>query len=206
MKDLAEEYLVFSDGSEDENEIDLEEEHPLILEIQGKYNELNERYISLKTIADTLKSQIEQEKELWRQELKETMKMENQIKQQQKKHYEMIMPNEMEIRRKFEIFRDFLFFTKATENIETMARKNNYEQWLTEVESECSLELDRIQKSLTALRPLREMVSKWNNGDFSCDSGADGDKGTEEHYKETEKSLYVIKKNDNFKFESENEL
>lgn len=152
------------------------EDHPLIADIQAKFNQLNERFVAIKAIADTLKRQIEQEKILWNQELKETLQMERLFKEQQRKHNEMIMPNESEMKRKFQVFQDFLFFNHATENLEILTRKNNYQQWLKEVESECGLELDKIQKSLTALRPLREMASTWKNTIILVDNGAAGDK------------------------------
>lgn len=209
MKDFLQPYSISLDILEDENDenkidIDLEDEHPLISDIQTKYVQLNERFISLKATADTLKNQIEEEKDLWKQELKETIEMEKQYKEQQQKHYEMIVPDESEIKRKFEIFRDFLFFSHATENIEQLTRKNNYQQWLTDVESECSLELDRIQKSLTALRPLKEMASNWKSGDFSCSIGADGDKEVEADEKRSDDGLCLIKESNNFSAESDN--
>lgn len=184
----------------DENEIDLEleEEHPIIAEIQAKYNQLNERFISLKATAESLKQQIHEEKDRWHQELEETIQLERQFKERQKKHYEMIMPTESEMKRKYEIFKDFLFFSQATETIETLTRKHGYQQWLNEVESECSLELNRIQKSLTALKPLRDIASQWKSGNFSCDvgiteidKGADGDKNTEI---DKDNDITVIKK------------
>lgn len=208
MKDVSEPYSLPEDvfrNIKDENDIDVDlEEHPLIIEIQDKYNQLNERFISLKAITETLKNQLEREKELWKQELKETIEMEKQFKEQQKKHYEMMIPDESEIKRKFEIFRDFLFFTQATENIEKMTRKNNYQQWLSEVESECSLELDRIQMSLTALRPLKEIAAKWK-GVLGSEMGEERDKGADGDKKMSNESLCDIKEIINCKSESESE-
>lgn len=198
MNDITETFALPEDMFEniiDDNgtEGDLEEEYPLIAEYQAKYNRVNERFISLKAIIETLKSQLEKEKQLWKQELEETIKMEKQFKEQQKKHYEMLIPEESEMKRKYELFRDFLFFSQATENIEKLAKQNNYQQWLSEVESECSLELDRIQRSLTALKPLRELAAKWKDGIFSAEIGADGDKDTAGDSKENEETLFALK-------------
>lgn len=176
----------------DENEIDADlEEYPLITEYEAKYNRFNERFISLKAIIETLKNQMEKEQELWKKELQETKKMEKLFKEQERKNYEMLMADESEIKRKYELFRDFLFFTQANENIDKLVRKNNIQEWLSEVESECSLELDRIQNSLTALKPLREMAAKWKDEVFINEIGADGDKDAAGEKQNEESSVLI---------------
>lgn len=112
----------------------------------------------------------------------------------------MLKPDESEMKRKYEIFRDFLFFTQSTENIEQLAKKNSYQQWLNEFDNECSVELEKIQKSLTALKPLREMASKWKSVNFISDLKASGD--TEFGKVESNDSFQVIKTNDDFNSES----
>lgn len=199
MKNLEDSYKVTVLEPEDDTdiELDLAQEHQLEDDIQVKYNQLNERFISLKAILETLKNQVDKERELWRQELKATIEMEKIFRKKQKEQYKIMIPDESEMKRKFDIFRDFLFFTQATENIEKLTRKNSYQQWLSEVESECSLELDRIQKSLTALKPLREIASKWKDNIFIGEKGADGDKGNEDG-KNEEKNFNFVDQSGHF--------
>lgn len=204
MKSLEEPNTNDVQEVEVESDIDLnsEDEYQVVDEIQLKYDQLNERFISLKTIFETLKNQVDKEKVLWKQELKATIEMEKTFRDKQTEHYKMLLPDESEMKRKFEIFRDFLFFTQTTENIEKLTRKNNYQQWLSEVESECSLELDRIQKSLTALKPLQEMASKWKEKVLIYERGADGDTGNDAYTGE-EKHVGMVEESCNATEESE---
>lgn len=142
-------------------ETDFEDSHP-ITEIESKHNNLNDRVVALKAITDSLKEQIQSEKELWNKELEETIKLEKEIQKKREAQHKMITLNEGEFKRKMEIFRDFVFFCQANNHLEKLVKKNNYSQWLAEVENECETELDKIQQSLTALRPLQEIVSSWN--------------------------------------------
>ncbi|XP_074029454.1 uncharacterized protein [Leptinotarsa decemlineata] len=148
----------------------------LLQEIQNRHNNLNERVISLKAITDTIKSKISLEKTLWLQELNETVKLEKQLKERRESLHSLTALKEDEYKRKLEVFKDFLFFSQTSDNLKKILRENGYKQWLNDISDDCSSELDKISQSLTALKPLKKIVSQWNV-QSEADSGISENRG-----------------------------
>ncbi|KAG5891831.1 hypothetical protein JTB14_035853 [Gonioctena quinquepunctata] len=156
MSDAGEPFPLFEENSEEP------EAYDLLYDIQCRQNNLNERIISLKATTETLKNQILSEKGLWTEELKETVKLEKQLKEKHDSMNKLTAFEEDEFKRKLEVFKDFLFFSQTSQNLKKIIRENSYQQWLADLNSECNLELDKIGQSLTALQPLKKIASEWN--------------------------------------------
>lgn len=150
MKDIDNSYLLSLDPIE---KIAFEKADP-ITEIQFKYNQLNERFVALKVLTETLKEHIETEKKLWNKELQETIKLEHELKE---KHM-----YEEGCKKRLEMFKDCLTFCRARNHIDTVVKRKNYRSWLSEVDSQCEHELEKIKESLIALKPLKKIMSSWN--------------------------------------------
>lgn len=144
--------------------------NPLFQQIDSHYSTLNERIIALKAEFRTLKEQILFEKEQWMNELKETVQLERELKERQQKH-----TDDSDYKRRIELFKDFMFFTQSSKNLERYVQEHNYEQWLRDVENKCNMELEKIRHSMTRLKPLKEIASTWILEDVG-----DGDYGKTE--------------------------
>ncbi|VEN38684.1 unnamed protein product [Callosobruchus maculatus] len=55
-----------------------------------------------------------------------------------------------------------MFFAETSRTIDEAMRKKHYEQWLNEIEHDCNDELEKITKSITRLKPLKDIISKWD--------------------------------------------
>ncbi|XP_057672129.1 uncharacterized protein LOC130903809 [Diorhabda carinulata] len=132
----------------------------LLRTVRIKQYELSKKIINLKASTETLKEQLIAEKKKWLQEIQETLQLERRMKNEQIKS--MVHLDESEKQRKLEIFKEYLFFTTTTMNLEKELKKKNYQDWLSEIANECNHELSRVQDSLTVLKPLKDMASKWS--------------------------------------------
>ncbi|VEN38681.1 unnamed protein product [Callosobruchus maculatus] len=119
-------------------------------------NTLNERLISLRAMSQKLKQQIKDEKLKWIEELKETAVLDKKFKEAHTKAAAGYQDNN------YQMFRDFMFFAETSRTIDEAMRKKHYEQWLNEIEHDCNDELEKITKSITRLKPLKDIISKWD--------------------------------------------
>ncbi|CAH1985946.1 unnamed protein product [Acanthoscelides obtectus] len=154
MLDLIDDEEISSTHSDTDVAI-LEGEHeeiqPQLDDMIQKSNSMNERLISLRAMSEKLKQQIKEEKVKWRQELAETAALDRNLREAHKKGPDG-----------YQMFRDYLFFAETSRTIDEAMRKKHYEQWLNEIEHECNDELEKITKSITRLKPLKDIVLEWD--------------------------------------------
>nr|CAH7712424.1 unnamed protein product [Callosobruchus chinensis] len=136
-----------------------EELQPQLDNMILRSNSLNERLISLRAMSQKLKQQIKDEKVKWVEELKQTAVLDKKFKEAHMKG-------------------DFLFFAETSRTIDEAMRKKHYEQWLSEIEHDCNDELEKITKSITRLKPLKDIILKW-----------DSEKGSGDHSTQKEETV-----------------
>ncbi|ENN80557.1 hypothetical protein D910_03916 [Dendroctonus ponderosae] len=125
------------------------------LEVQGSSlcAEISERLIILSASLKTLKSSISRERELWREEVKQTIELEQRLSASQLKssgdchHLEKLTEA----------------FLKSQTKIQRELSGSVYKQQLLEAENLCNMEMLRINHSLESLAPLQAIVSDWGS-------------------------------------------
>lgn len=142
------------------NEIleDLEENSNLLHQ-----TELQERLVVVNASLKTLRDSIIKEKELWREEVKQTIDLE-------KKMSETLVTSRLQsgdYTQQFEMLTNA--FLKSQTKIQNEINSSVYKRQLLEAENMCNLEMLRIRNSLECLAPLRAMVGEWK-----CEAGESG--------------------------------
>lgn len=183
MRNTIQSYLDSEEGSLKATSDDEDEVEPIIIQAQGKYNQLQERYITLKTMTESLKEQISSEKLKLEKELKATVEIQGEMRKRNV-HIcgDKCVTNEG-YKRNMDLFRNFLFFQNISDNLENIRKRKNYESLISEVENKCNLELLKIKENMTILKPLQDIASRWGKEEQVekiCVAGASGDRVIDE--------------------------
>lgn len=115
--------------------------------------EISERLVILSASLKTLKSSISRERELWREEVKQTIELEQRLSASHLKssgdchHLEKLTEA----------------FLKSQTKIQKELSGSVYKQQLQEAENLCNLEMLKISHSLESLAPLQAIVSDWGS-------------------------------------------
>lgn len=137
---------------------DLEENSNLLHQ-----TELQERLIVLNASLKTLRDSIIKEKELWREEVKQTIDLENKMSETLTSRLQS-----GDYTQQFEMLTNA--FLKSQTKIQNEINSSVYKRQLLEAENMCNLEMLRIRNSLECLAPLRAMVGEWK-----CEAGEVGE-------------------------------
>lgn len=176
-----EEYSDFSTDFKDdlaENESDSELDIAINEELISKsQEEIKRRMTSLSLLINGLKEQLRNEKELWKREIEQVINYQNSFMF----HALRFPPNreESDFPRKIcsdddlTVYGEFRCRHLQLTNCRREMEIENYRKKLLEVESMCTMELNRVKNSVQSLQMLQQVAAEWDqaSGDTGHRSG-----------------------------------
>lgn len=137
---------------------------------------LQERFLILQRTLNDLRSQLCEEREMWRREAEEINSC--TIGKCCEAHGDFKINRSLDSLKNSSVHLDLDYsystdlYNERKRELQRQIAYSNFQRRLLEVENMCNLELLRVKQSAQCLEPLRVMVSEWNK---SYESSGDGD-------------------------------